>query len=118
VKTMWMRAVGAAGMLAGTVTLGACQQAPPPPPKPVCDPITEEQNAAVQVGMTLADVQWLTGKQLTLSSEYRYDLSTGPVVWQTYIWDLDFSVHGCGQYVSYSFENGRLTSKSWMKVIK
>jgi hypothetical protein len=113
-----MRRAVAFAVVAAMPAIAACQ---PPPPKTPCDPITEAQHNRTRPGMSLADVEWNVEHKLVLSNRFespRYPPGSGQDVYETWVYDLDWDVHGCGQYVSYSFDNGALRSSSWMKVVK
>lgn len=70
------------------------------------------------IGMPIGNVQVMLGKRLTLRYQSVLDLSTGPVVIETWTWELNRPETTCFQYVSYSTENNLVTSKSWMAPIK
>ena len=113
--TSTVRRLAAAGLLAVAAPLVACQPAPPPP-QLTCDPITEAQNDAATIGMTLAQVQQAIGnKRLVL--ETRMEFSDGEI-WEMYGYEQSFEANDCYQFVLYDFENGRLTDKLWSAVVK
>ncbi len=90
----------------------------PPPPLAICDPITQEQNDAVTIGMPIGNVQVMLGKRLTLTQQAVLDLSTGRVTFETWTWEQDSATSTCFQYVSYSTENNLVTHKMWMAAVK
>ena len=114
--TARVRRVALVGLLALGAPLAAACQPAPPPPQPVCSPITEAQNDAATLGMTLAQVQQAIGnKRLGLLSRFEWDDGD---VWETYEYEQSFGANDCYQFVLYDFENGRLTDKYWSAVIK
>lgn len=99
-----------------SVLLVACQ---PPPPPTECSWVTAEEFDAVKEGMSLAEVEAILGKDLTLTTQYsiqRFRQST--LHFTTYTWFQDRETNGCNQYVGFDFVEDEFTSGFFGEVVK
>lgn len=104
----------ALAILALPAGLSACE-APPP----TCNPITQEQNDSIYIGMPIEEVQQFLGKRLTLVLHTEGMILGGPrfvaEVWQ---WGQNPPIDSCSQTVTYETMNGLVEKKNWAAPVK